>query len=389
MHRYSAKVFIRKDGVKKDGKAPLYLQVFINGQRLKIHLRLFVDPKHFVDKSEKIKVKSDPDFASKINAILMKKKVKANNIFINAIDKNETLNKQLFLEYYGSESSGASFLNFVKSEIDNEKEVRARNTIKGYNTFHSKLSEFSEEVDFSDIDFDFLQKFNKWLIVQGYKGNYIGSIHKNFKKFINLAIKKGKRISNPFKDFKIRRTKSDRAFLTIEEQKILIDIYNSNNLSLRLHRVLRYFLFMCFTGIRVSDLRVLKHSNVIENNLVFHPQKTKNINKLLSIPLSEFAQKLIYDSSGVGEYLFNCISDQKINDFIKEIAAEAKIKKKLTNHVGRHTFAITFLILGGKVEVLKELLGHEDIKTTMIYVHITNSQKKNQMENFNKFFPFN
>ena len=73
-------------------------------------------------------------------------------------------------------------------------------------------------------------------------------------------------------------------------------------------------------------------------------------------------------------------SNQKVNAYLKEIAVGCKIKKTLTFHLARHTFATTFLISGGKVEVLQKLLSHSRIDTTMIYVHITRDVERKQLQ---------
>ncbi|MNE42378.1 Tyrosine recombinase XerD [compost metagenome] len=68
-----------------------------------------------------------------------------------------------------------------------------------------------------------------------------------------------------------------------------------------------------------------------------------------------------------------------MNENLKLIAEKAKISKELSFHTARHTFATLFLAAGGNIAVLKELMGHAAIKTTMVYVHIDAEQRKQQM----------
>jgi len=64
------------------------------------------------------------------------------------------------------------------------------------------------------------------------------------------------------------------------------------------------------------------------------------------------------------------ITQQKINAYLKDIAKRFKINKKLTMHVGRHTFATNYIKAGGRAEDLQIILGHSSLETTMIYVHL-------------------
>jgi site-specific recombinase XerD len=148
--------------------------------------------------------------------------------------------------------------------------------------------------------------------------------------------------------------------------------------------ILRQFLFTCFTSLRISDVKKIGKSNIINNELVFIPHKNRKRNKILRIPLTEMAKKFLVDNDI--EELFKEYAEQYCNRVLKDIASELEIKKKLTNHVGRHTFATMFLESGGSVEVLQQIMGHSKIQTTMIYVHITDARKKEQLKLMDNIF---
>lgn len=82
--------------------------------------------------------------------------------------------------------------------------------------------------------------------------------------------------------------------------------------------------------------------------------------------------------------LFDCPADQTVNYRLKEIAAIAGIKKHLTTHVGRHTFGFLYLLMGGKVEELQEIMGHSKIETTMIYTHTDHDRKMAGVRKFDE-----
>jgi len=93
---------------------------------------------------------------------------------------------------------------------------------------------------------------------------------------------------------------------------------------------------------------------------------------------------LIHDEGATGEFLFQTISEQKMNEQLKDIAKLLPVKKEITNHSARHTFATLFLEKTSDVASLQKLLGHSNIRETMIYVHIGNSKLNTQMLNFDK-----
>jgi site-specific recombinase XerD len=119
----------------------------------------------------------------------------------------------------------------------------------------------------------------------------------------------------------------------------------------------------CFTGIRISDNLKLTENNFIENTIVLTMVKGK---KFIRIPLNESAKKYI-----VPRTIFpGTFAPETINEELKAIAKFLGIRKHITFHVARHTFATNFLMCGGRVEHLQKLLGHSKIEDTMIYVHI-------------------
>ena len=112
-------------------------------------------------------------------------------------------------------------------------------------------------------------------------------------------------------------------------------------------------------------------------------QKTHNPVK---IPLLKKALDLIgqykEDSrSVINNTLFPRISNQKMNAYLKEIASEAKIKKNLTFHMARHTFATTVTLTNGvPIETISKMLGHRKLTTTQIYAKVLERKVSEDME---------
>ncbi len=88
-----------------------------------------------------------------------------------------------------------------------------------------------------------------------------------------------------------------------------------------------------------------------------------------------------YENSSPEKFLFPRISNQKANQYLKVAAMLAKITKNLTFHIARHSFGTNLAYATGDQFLIKELMGHSDIKTSMIYIHITQDQIKEKLKN--------
>lgn len=142
----------------------------------------------------------------------------------------------------------------------------------------------------------------------------------------------------------------------------------------RLDLVRDTFVFCCFTGLAFCDIKTLTRDNIVndsDGNIWIRKAREKtgemSIIPLLGIP-SAIAKKYENDptvkSTGV---VLPVLSNQKMNAYLKEIADLAKIKKHLTTHIARHTFASMSLSNHVPIESISKMLGHSDIKTTQIY----------------------
>jgi site-specific recombinase XerD len=108
---------------------------------------------------------------------------------------------------------------------------------------------------------------------------------------------------------------------------------------------------------------------------------------MVNIPLCQPALKLLGNLSQYDPMQPICVafSDPKTNEFLKQIAQKKKIKKSLTTHVARHTFATIYLQNTKDLATLSKLLGHASVTQTMIYVHISDADKQKGIATFNEF----
>lgn len=222
--------------------------------------------------------------------------------------------------------------------------------------------------------------------------NTIHKRHTIFKKFINVALDKGHKFDNPYQKFKFHKIETQIEYLTFAELKKLINLYQSNQLTDKLQHVLRYYLFSATSGgMRFSDIDALLPRNIETDSICFVPIKTKTVKTVVCrVPLTAFGKKMLEDAKlrkKAGQNtVFACYSNQKTNEYLKEIAIKAGIDKDFSFHSSRHTFATLFYAHTKDIATLARILGHSNIKQTQVYVSISDEQKINRMSDFESLF---
>lgn len=197
---------------------------------------------------------------------------------------------------------------------------------------------------------------------------------------LNEAVRKNLIPANPTKNLSreerkpIKADKSNRPYLTIDEVKALMATDCKNP------EIKRAFLFACFTGLRISDIRNLQWANITKTRDGYHlsitMQKTREplamkLNKQAVALLSKEGKGLIFDLP---------VWDAALNESLKVWAKKAGIDKDICFHVSRHTFATMELTLGADLYVVSKLLGHTNVGTTQIYADIINKRRDEAVE---------
>jgi site-specific recombinase XerD len=380
----AVKVFINNNSLKKNGEAAVYLIVHLGYKSLKFHTGVSCVPDDFNEKT--LRIKGNSKKVKDYNLIIEKSLALMNDIFVRYRLQNISLTPELLKNEWKNPARRIDFYAFFDEAIlERKKEIRPQ-TWKNHHSEINKLKLYKPKLAFSEISADMLDAYKRWLRTE--RKNDINSVFtsmKVLKTYINIAIKKGIITENPFNNVRTKQTTPEMVFLSPEELKLMWELYQENRLSTGQMNVLRHFLFMCFTGCRISDFVALNKFNVNSNLLIYYPIKTKGVKKTpVKVPLNKYAFQLIEDEKSNDDKLFHPITEQKMNVSIKKIAAEAKCFKPLTNHSARHTFATTWLATMHDLAALQKLLGHSKITDTMKYVHVTDEMLIEQMGRFQK-----
>lgn len=200
-----------------------------------------------------------------------------------------------------------------------------------------------------------------------------------FKKLMRLAEDLVWIEKNLTKRFKLRFDQVDMIYLSQEElQKIKNQKFKRDT-----HKINRdIFLFCCYTGLPYGDVKDLKKKHIqigVDGKTLIYTRRIKT-NKMLRIPLLEEAERILekyqdHPKVHSSDILFRVHSNQKTNQYLREVTKAVKINKELSFHSARHTFATTVILANGvPIETLSKLLGHTKLSTTQIYAMVVDSK---------------
>lgn len=369
-----ATITFRDKYENRKGESPLFIVICVKG--IKVRLATGVSVKR--DQWDPIKqlITGKGKNIEDLNLILSDCLAKVNNILVKYRLQNKILSAEQMRFEYAHYSASIDFNEFMQLEINRRKvngEIEG-STLRQHEVCLNKLKEFRPKLTFSEIDEDFVHQFKSWLKTKKKNDiNTISSNLKNFKTYINRAIKKKIINENPFRFVPLIQSKNDRVFLTDTEIVKLIKLYDKNYLPPSYQKVLRHFLFAVTTGLRISDVKAITMNNIVKDTLVFVPYKTRNKKAdVVRIPLQSLSLRMIRDESPhrLKGPVFTMLSEFRTNEYLKEIVKVVKIEKHISFHIARHTFATYFLRKTKNLLALQKLLGHSDLRETMIYSHI-------------------
>lgn len=378
----SVKIFYRTDHLNKDGTHTVYIRLISKRRKKDISLRIYVKPNDWSFSRNFVK-KSDPKYLRK-NKLITKYLNKGENIVDDYFLTDQQLSFTDFEKLIkNKEYSDDSFIEFVLDEI--QKKDFAYETLRTYKSQITKLQHFRKNILFSEINLSFVKAYKSFMLKKlGNKPNTANKSLAMLKTFVNWSVEKKLIKDNPFKQIKIAKGMGQREYLSVSEVEKLEYIYKHGDLKYRQQNVLRYFLFVCYTGLRFTDIKHLKYKHIkkrlFKGNTVdfieLHMHKTKT---LVSIPLISKATVLMPKKYANNYPVFKVLSNQKTNQYLKEIMKVAGIDKNITFHSARHTLATNGLEMGMPIEVVSKILGHTELKTTQIYAKVNDGLKYREM----------
>jgi integrase len=266
-----------------------------------------------------------------------------------------------------------NFLDYYKKVKDERPEYERRAGVYKHLVNYSQAKKL--HLTFRNINESFWNGFKAYLVeVADHKPYTIHTVLSILKAVLNRAVREKLLLSNPLQHVKEKRPKTTRTYLTLEEVKKLKAAPCGND------EIKRAFLFSCNTGLRISDIENLKKKDLARGEINITIKKTKDS---LTIPYDINILRYIpgFNEKTDDDYLFHLPARSIISPVFKAWIKTAEINKNITFHSARHTFATLHLTYGTAVEVLRDLLGHRDVRETQIYAKIISEKKKEALKN--------
>lgn len=381
---------------EKVNQGIIYARITVNQRRVLVSLKRKIS--FDLWDSSKKKVKGTSSEAKQINHYLDSAKSRIFQCYQELSSKGKKVTAQLIkATYLGEVENSKSLRDLIEYHSRKIKNTHAAGSIRNYRVSEKYFFKFlnkerkTSDIYLKELDYKFLCDFEDFLGSYYPKGhpkamghNTIMKHIQRLRKMVTLAYNMEWLDKDPFRRWKNTFEKKDREFLTVGE---LSNLETYEFLVERLDRVRDLFVFSCYTGISYTDIMKLTKDNItigIDRNkwIISKRQKT---NTPIKVPLLDPVLELIkkyedHPMTLVSGTLLPKITNEKLNVYLKEVAILCGIKKNLTFHMARHTFATTVTLSNGvPIETVSKLLGHTKISTTQIYARVLENKISQDM----------
>jgi len=376
----SVKIKFRKSTIKnKEGV--LYFQLIHNRKTKLITSRFRLYPHEWNQRlSTIIMDNADNDRCIYLQNTRENLKLEIQQIYdlINILEKRSNYTVQELVEYYVNHSFNGYFFPFIKHLIDKLETEKRSKTASIYKTAQRSFSRFryGEDIRIERIDNLLIQQYETYLKESSVRINSISCYMRALRAIYNQAVEKGLTTSkNPFKDV---YTGIDKTLKRAVGEEVIAQLHDLNLSEYPpLQQARDLFMFSFYTrGMSFIDMANLTQKNIKNGYLVYSRSKTK---QNLTIKIEKCIEEIIerYKNLIIENYLLPIYSEQNrssgsnlrtYNKRLKRISEMLGLGKPLSSYVSRHSWATIALRKGISVQVISEGMGHENEKTTRIYL---------------------
>lgn len=389
--------YVKRSKMIADETAPVYIRITIDGERIEISSKRYVNPDKWNANGQKLNGSSEE--VRTLNAYLKtmelhvyethrtmmesKLPLSALNLKNVLLNKKTVNNDKMLMPIF--EEHNRQIAALVGKEY-------AKGTLDRYQTSLKHTKEFINwkykvnDIDIRGIDHEFIMSYDFYLRSErNCANNSTVKYLKNFKKIILICIANGWLDKDPFIKYKPKVKEVTRDYLTAEE---LERMTNKQFVSDRIIQVRDIFIFCCYTGLAYADVKKLKRNEITigldgQKWIFTSRQKTDTASRIPLLPTALNIMKNYEDHPECyyQDKLLPVLSNQKMNSYLKEIADVCGINKELTFHIARHTFATTVTLANGvSIESVSKMLVHTNIRTTQHYAKILDSKVSEDMQ---------
>lgn len=382
--------FLKKTRLLKNGEASVCMRITVNGTRVENNIRKSIDPALWSQAKETARGKSRR--ACDLNTYIEEARIKLYRIFCELEQQNRPVTAHLLQELFFGQEKPEEVRTLLGTMQEHNDQCRALVgtdyaliTVRRYESCRRYLAELirqrygKEDLPLTEVNGELVRAFAFYLKTEkGCQQNTVIRYMKCLKKITNLACANDWMAKDPFLGIRFHEKEVVREFLTMDE---LQTIYHKEFPLERLTLVRDVFIFAAFTGLAFIDVQQLAPEHIVRDNngnlWIRKPrQKTKN---MCNIPLLDIPQEILrkyadHPTCRKKGVLLPVPCNQKMNSYLKEIADICMIRKNLTTHCARHSYATSVCLANGvSLENVAKMLGHSNIKMTQHYARVLDS----------------
>ncbi|MGC4128498.1 MAG: site-specific integrase [Bergeyella sp.] len=392
--RVSVLFYAKKSKAKSNSRVPIYLRITVDGKRAEFSTGKDVDISKWSSESSRLKGGSEE--ARSINKhfdILQSKVLEIENSLVLSGEPFDAADIKNLLA--GKKETERYLIPIFQEHNDRMEKLIGREyalaTLKNFKTCLLHLKQFlwkfhkKPDINIRKIEPSFLNDFDFFLRTVAKCNNNSTVKHtKNLAKILKNCYHNNWVEKDMVMYYKGKFNEVTVNFLTEDE---IETIRNKDFAGKGLNLVRDIFIFSCYTGLAYIDIYNLTNCQIstgIDGSLwiMTNRQKTGTSSNIPLLPVAEEIIRKYENHPAVLQSgkLLPVYTNQKVNEYLKTIAENCEINKKLTFHVARHTFA-TSVTLGNNVsmESVSKMLGHKSIKTTQHYAKILDKKVSEDM----------
>lgn len=392
--------YLKKSSGNVKGPLPIYLRITVDGAFKEISTKRFCEPERWNKYAQRCKGTNEE--SRSINTLLETFERQVHEARRKLIEADKTITAESIRDTMSGqgEEKPKMVLEIFQQHNDQLKALVGKQyapaTLKRYTTSLGHTKAFIKwkykkaDIEIKALNYEFLQDYEFWFkSVRNCNHNTAIKYLTNFRKIINRCLKNGWLTRDPFFGFKMCKKEVVRVVLTEDELQAM---RNKQFATERLSQVRDIFLFCCFTGLAYADVKKLKRSEIKkgidgEQWIFTSRQKTESATRLPLLPISQeiLAKYADHPQCVNKDTVLPVASNQKMNEYLKEVATLCGIDKTLTFHIARHTFATTVTLTNGvPIETVSKMLGHKNLRATQLYAKVLDRKVSEDMRVLNE-----
>lgn len=379
--------FLKKTKLLKNGEASVCMRITVNRVRVETNIRKSIIPSLWNQAKECSRGKDRK--SNDLNKFIDEARIRLYNIHYELKEEGLPITAEILRDKFfclEEKEEPKTLISVFQEHNDRCIQLVGKDfaliTVRRYESCKRYLAELiklnynQDDLPLKDINGEFIRAFDFYLKTEkNCAQNTVIRYMKCLKKITNLSLANEWIVKDPFVGIKFQEKEVNREFLTWDELQIVI---NKKFELPRIELVRDIFIFCAFSGLSFIDVKQLSSEHIVKDKSGNYwirkaRQKTKNMCNipLLEVPLSIIEKYKGHPICEKQKVLLPVPCNQKMNSYLKEISDLCGIKKNLSTHSARHSYATSVCLANGvSIENVAKMLGHSDISMTKRYARV-------------------